>query len=194
MADSNFAQQTGAVLQSLPIDELISAPLLAAIAAQVKASAAYVAFVRNVGLVDGKAVMVAIDYSEDILDGSGTVTGTRRRSMNIPLLAMVSHPNVNIDTIDINFEVTVDTSEATQSDSSMEGAFEASAGWAVFSVKVSGKASHSSSQTRKTDTRAKYSIGIKAKRDGPPEGMMRVLDALTDEACRSRLISPTTQA
>lgn len=183
----NIGQAVGGALQALPIDKMISAPLMAAIGAQIRASHAYKEFVETVGLENGKAVMIPFDYEEDIVDEAGNITGTRSRHMKVPLLALVSHPNLNIEEVDIDFEMTIEASEEDHSSTSGEGGFEAKIGWGPFSVKVHGKVSHKSEQTRKTDTRAKYSIHVGAKRAGPPEGMMRVLDALVDEATRPKI-------
>jgi hypothetical protein len=183
---ANIGQAVGGALQSLPIDKMISAPLMAAIAAQVRASHAYKEFVETVGLENGKAVMIPFEYEEDIIDEAGNVVDTRVRKMSVPLLALVSHPNLNVEEVQIDFEMTIETSEEDHSSTSGEGGFEAKIGWGPFSVKVHGKVSHKSEQTRKTDTRAKYSISVLAKRAGPPEGMMRVLDAMVDEATRAK--------
>lgn len=188
MADTpNIGQAVGGALTALPIDKMISAPLMAAIKAQVQASHAYKDFIETVGMSDGKAVMVPFEYTEDQVDGQGNVTGTRTRHMLVPLLALVSHPNVNVDEVNIGFEMTIESSQEEHSSTSGEGGFEAKIGWGPFSVSVHGKVSHKSEQTRKTDTRAKYSIDVKATRAGPPEGMMRVLDALIDEATRPKI-------
>ena len=80
-----------------------------------------------------------------------------------------------------------ETSEEQKSSTSGEASLEAKIGWGPFSVKIHGKVSHHKEQTRKTDTRAKYTINVAAKRAGPPEGMMRVLDAMVDEAARPKL-------
>jgi hypothetical protein len=187
MAQSNIGQATGAALQSLPIHKMISAPLMAAIQAQVQASHAYKDFVETVGLENGRAVMIPFEYTEDQVDEAGNVVSTITRKMSVPLLALVSHPNINVEEIDIEFEMTIETQESEHSETSGEGGFEAKIGWGPFSVKVHGKVSHKSEQTRKTDTRAKYSISVRGKRAGPPEGMMRVLDAMVDEATRPKI-------
>jgi len=192
MADApNIGQAVGGALQALPIDRMISAPLMAAIAAQVQASHAYTEFIKTVGMENGKAVMIPFEYEEDKLDAQGNVVGTIQRHMKVPLLAIVSHPNVNVEQIDIGFEMTIEASEEEHSETAGEGGFEAAIGWGPFKVKLHGKVSHKTEQTRKTDTRAKYTINVQAKRAGPPEGMMRVLDALVDEATRPKIGSAT---
>lgn len=189
---TNIGSAVGSTLQSLPIDTMIAGPLLAAVAAQIRASHAYKEFVETVGLEDGKPVMIPFEYVEDVLNSEGAVVDQRVRKFSVPLLALVSHPNVNIDTVAIEFDLTIENLEQSTSSTQGEAGIEGSAGWGPFSVKIHGKVSHKSEQTRKTDTRAKYSIKVSASRSGPPEGMMRVLDALVDEAARPRIPSGST--
>lgn len=188
MAEPTIPEIMGGTLQAMPIDQLISAPLLATINAQIQQSKAYIDFVKTVGIDDnGKAVLVDFE-----VDSSLTAVGQPGQTlkMRVPLLALVTHPNVNIETVEVDFDVTVEVSESRQSETAGDVALAAQMGWGPISVKVSGKASHKSAQTRSTDTRAKYSFKVTAGRAGPPEGMMRVLDAMVDYATRP-LPAPT---
>lgn len=69
----------------------------------------------------------------------------------------------------------------------------ASLGWGPFKLNVKGSVSHKSSQTRKTDTRARYAFNTTLKRQDPPEAMMRVIDFLTEAATKPVLAKDATQ-
>jgi hypothetical protein len=174
----------GSVINALPLDRMISGPLQAMITAQIQASKAYADFLLGVCIKDGKAVSVEFEYDEVLVDTEGQYKGTMTRTMRIPLLAAISHPNIGIEEGTIDFELEVSQSEEQHSSTEAEGSFEASMGWGPFSVKVSGKVSHKSEQTRKTDTRAKYSIHTKIKRLDPPEALLRVIDFITDASTK----------
>ncbi len=174
----------GSVINALPIDRMISGPLNAMITAQVSASRQYADFLMNVCIRDGKALQVQFDYDETLVDTQGNVTGVAQKTMRVPLLAVVTHPNINVEDGSVDFELEISQSEEDKSSTDAEASLEASAGWGPFSVKISGKVSHHQEQTRKTDTRAKYSFHTSIKRAGPPEGMMRVIDFLTDAATK----------
>jgi hypothetical protein len=174
----------GSVINALPIDKMIGTPLMAMLTAQVTASKAYADFIMTVGIKDGKAVMVQFDYDETLVNEKGEVTGVLKKTMRVPLLAVITHPNVNIEEGNVSFEVTISQSSSDSSSTEAAGSFEAKFGWGPFSVSVHGSASHKSAQTRSSDTRAKYSFDVKIKRDGPPEGMMRVLEFLTNAATK----------
>ncbi|MCG7544380.1 DUF2589 domain-containing protein [Pseudoalteromonas sp. MM17-2] len=185
----------GSVINALPLDRMIGGPLHAMITAQVQASRAYAEFLMTVCIKDGKAVNVEFEYDETQVDTEGNFKGTIRKTMRVPLLAAITHPNICVEEGSIDFELEVTQSEESHSETSAEGGFEAKMGWGPFSVKVHGKVSHKSEQTRKTDTRAKYSIHTAVKRQGPPEALMRVIDFLTDAATKPVVIgdgSPTS--
>ena len=199
MADdaNNAITAAGAAFNAMPIEYMVSSPILAAVKAQIMSSRAYIDFIREVGFDSktGKLAMVEFEVDEQQIGANGQVTGSRSKKIRVPLLAVVTHPSVNVETVTVDFEMTVESSMEDRSSTESEGGFDATIGWAFIKVKVHGKVSHKSEQTRKTDTRAKYSFHIEAKRSGPSEGMSRVLDYLVDEATRpaiTQAAAPTT--
>ena len=87
----------GGVIAALPLDKMITGPLMAMIQAQVAASKAYADFLMGVCIQDGKAVSVQFDYDETLVDEQGIYKGTVSKTMRIPLLAAISHPNITIE-------------------------------------------------------------------------------------------------
>jgi hypothetical protein len=178
----------GAVMSSLPMDHMIAGPLLACIQAEIRSGKMYADWVQSVGMDENKkAIMIDFEYSEDVLDGQGNIASTNVRKFKIPLLAILQHPSIGVERATVDFEMTVETSEASHSSTEGEGSFEAKAGWGPFSVKISGKVSHKSEQTRKTDTRSKYSFHVDVVHRGPTECMQRVMDHITDASIRPAL-------
>lgn len=182
--DPNF---TGSVINALPIDKMISGPLNAMITAQVSASKSYADFLQSVCIKDGKALQLSFDYDETVVDQEGNYQGILQRSMRIPLMAAIEHPNLSIEEGTVDFELEVSSAEATSSSTEAGAELEASVGWGPVSAKLTGRVSHKSEQTRSSDTRAKYSFHTSIRRQPPPEALMRVIDFLTDAATK-----PTT--
>lgn len=174
----------GSVLNALPLEDMISGPLQAMIKSQIQASKSYADFLLQVCIKEGTAVAIQFDYDETITNEQGVVQGVQKKTMRIPLMAAISHPNICIEEGTIDFELEVSQSEKNDSSTDAEGTLEGSLGWGPFSVKVTGRVSHKSAQTRSTDTRAKYSIHTQIKRQAPPEALMRVIDFLTDAATK----------
>ncbi len=185
---------TGSVINALPIDRMIAGPLNAMIKAQVAASRQYADFLMNVCLTapqnggERKALNVQFDYDETLVDHEGNVQTVHQKTMRVPLLAVLTHPTINVEEGSVDFELEINQAEETHSETEAEGGFEASAGWGPFKVSIHGKVSHHTEQTRKTDTRAKYSIHTAIKRSGPPEALMRVIDFLTDAATKPTVL------
>lgn len=183
----------GSVINALPLDRMIAGPLQAMIQAQVQASKSYADFLMGVCIQEGKAVSVQFDYDETLVDDQGVYKGTVTKHMRIPLLAAISHPNITIEEGNIDFELTISQQAESTQQTSGEGSFAASMGWGPFNVSIKGSASHTSSQTRKTDTRARYAISTRVVRQGPPEALMRVIDFLT-EAATKPIVMPNATA
>ncbi|MEC4024373.1 DUF2589 domain-containing protein [Pseudomonas fulva] len=183
----------GSVINALPMDRMIAGPLQAMVQAQVTASKSYADFLMQVCVQDGKAVAIQFDYDETIVDEQGQPQGVVKKTLQVPLMAAITHPNIAIENGTVEFELVVNQmSEATSArDMNAEGA--ASLGWSPFKLNVKGSVSHKSSQTRKTDTRARYAFNTTLKRQDPPEAMMRVIDFLTEAATKPIIAKDVTQ-
>ncbi|POE00633.1 DUF2589 domain-containing protein [Pectobacterium odoriferum] len=184
--DSQFI---GSVINALPLENMISGPLQAMINAQVQASKAYTDFLLSVCIQNNKAVAIQFDYDETLIDKSGVAKGVVTKTMRIPLIAAITHPIISIEEGTIDFELEVTQSESLSNDVGEDGNLAASLGWGAFKVKMAGRVSHKSTQTRTTDTRAKYSIHTQVKRQPAPEALMRVIDFLTDAATKPSIPS-----
>lgn len=183
----------GSVMNALPLDRMISGPLQAMIQAQVSDSKSYADFLMGVCIQDGKAVAIQFDYEETLTDEQGVYQGTVAKKMQIPLLAAITHPNIAIEEGNIEFELTISQQAESSSETGGSAEFGASIGWGPFKMSVKGQVSHKSTQTRKTDTRARYAFNTRVKRQDPPEALMRVIDFLTDAATKPVML-PNTEA
>ncbi|UVL63481.1 DUF2589 domain-containing protein [Pseudomonas sp. B21-032] len=182
----------GSVMNALPLDRMISGPLQAMIQAQISASKSYADFLMGVCIQNGKAVAIQFDYDETVTDEQGVYKGTVTKKMQIPLLAAVTHPNIVIEEGNIEFELTISQQAESTEESGKEASFGASLGWGKFRLNVKGQVSHKSTQTRKTDTRARYAFNTKVRRQDPPEALMRVIDFLTDAATKPVVMADAT--
>ncbi|WP_414707188.1 DUF2589 domain-containing protein [Pseudomonas sp. UBA4617] len=182
----------GSVINSLPMDRMIAGPLQAMVQAQVTASKSYADFLMQVCIQDGKAVAIQFDYDETIVDEQGEYKGVVSKTMKVPLLAAITHPNIAIEEGKVEFELTIQQSAEDTSSSDRSGEMAASLGWGPFKLSMKGSISHKSTQTRKTDTRARYAFNTTIKRQDPPEALMRVIDFLTDAATKPTVVQSAT--
>lgn len=180
----------GGIINQLPIEKMIAAPLLATIKAQSQMSHLLAQYVQDVGIDEnGNVRMVTMKYNERTINESGDVD-TSERYIQAPFLALTGIPNLAIEDVNVSFDLEVSTVEedksVTKEDATLNTEYKSI--WTPVTAKFAGSVSHSSDQTRRTDTRAKYSFNVNARKQGTPEGLMRILDTVTNAVA-----NPTTQ-
>lgn len=175
--------EIGETINSLPIEHMVAAPIIAAIKAQKEASAMLADFLNTVALdKNGKARMLTFEYSQETADTSdGSKSQYQKRYIQAPFVALSGIPNIAVETVQVDFELEVNTSDesksTTESNSKVEGE---SRFFFTPKINFSASLSHKSEQTRKTDTRAKYSFHVEARKQEQPEALMRIIDVITN--------------
>ena len=128
-----------------------------------------------------------IDVSLDRLTNSSTTGEVAHvnQKIQMPMISLVNIPNFAMDTMEIDFVMSVgqtssntDTSSSSSdSSSSASASGGASWGWghvsASASHSVSGHVAASKTNTRSTDFSAKYEVHATAKQLPPAEGMAK---------------------
>jgi hypothetical protein len=197
MADQlvNMSSQFG----GLPMDQLIGGPLKAACSAQVLLAKASADFIKDVGLdtaaTGGAMSARTVDFSfnKPVQDPDGT-TKLEKVDLQVPLLAIVNTPSLSVKEVDVNFtmEVKSSTSSKTTSDTKAELTAHAKYNAGLFScdVTIHGSVANHSENSRKSDNSAKYDVKVVARDDGPPEGLMKVLDMLNDAIAPTQGVAP----
>ena len=165
---SNIANQ----FTGLPIETLISAPLVAAAEGQKSLAATTANFITEVGMdKNGNTKSVAFTYED------------------VPLLSIINIPSLCVDSIDIEFQMEVSAQSANKSSTDASAELTAKAGFGCYSASFTGKVSHHSENSRSSDTSAKYSVSVKGKQE-KPEGLMKVLDMLNKSIGKQKDSAP----
>ena len=171
----------------LPMKDLIGGPLQAACDAQNMLAAATANFIKDVGMkkaADGSMDALTVDFSfqrpgNPDKDGKPTIENV---DLKVPILAIVNTPNLSIKETEIKFTMSVASSDSSKNTSdsaaSMDG--EAKMDFGIYSAKISihGSVASHSENARASDNSAKYDVRVLARDDGPPEGLMKMLDML----------------
>lgn len=175
--------EIGEIVNSLPIEHMVAAPIIAAVKAQKEVSGMLAEFLHSVALdKDGNARMVTFKYGQETTDSSGNTT-YEDRYIQAPLVALTGIPNLAVENVQVNFELEVTTADTNTSKT--EGSTSASGKLGFFltpKVNFNASLSHSSEQTRKTDTRAKYSFHVEARKQEQPEALMRIVEVMVNAA------------
>ena len=183
--------------QGLPISELIVDPLVSAAKGQKKLAGVTLDFVSQIGFEPDpddpkKTRTKTVDVEvERLIKGKTTPL---KQMVKMPLLTMVTIPNLSISDVKVHFDMEVkshsqhtethDDTEENQSGSevhaSVSGHF-----WGIgFQAGGSHHNSHTgtvtthSENTRSTDFSARYSIDVEATQNPPAEGLARFTQML----------------
>tara|TARA_R110002020_G_scaffold465790_1_gene687808 strand:- start:174 stop:758 length:585 start_codon:yes stop_codon:yes gene_type:complete len=173
----------------LPMDQLIGGPLKAACNAQTLLAKASSDFIQEVGLdtdATGKimaARTVDFSFNKPVQAPDGTTT-MEKVDLQVPLLAIINTPSLSIKEAEVRFTMEVKSSTSSKKTSDTKADLTAhakyNAGFFSCDVTIHGSVANHSENSRKSDNSAKYDVKVIARDDGPPEGLMKVLDMLND--------------
>lgn len=182
------------IVNSLPIEKMVAAPLVAAVKAQSEMSLSLAHFIQDVGIDDqGNMRMVTLKYDQTVTNPSDPAkTTTETRYVQAPFLAMTGLPNLAVESADIAFDLEVKTAEEEVNKNKEDATVttDYKSWWSPVTAKFTGTVTHSSEQTRSTDTRAKYSFNISARKQGTPEAFLRIIDAVTNSVANPTASEP----
>lgn len=190
MATINTApsQVATSALESLPLENIIGAPLDACIKAQAQAAQTSARFIHEVGLQskddngEYQAINVAFTF----------VQNGRLTRLNIPLLTIVPIPYIAIQDIDVAFKANINAASSSSDETTSNTEYNAELsgggrwGWGLFGVNLNLKGAVSSKRDSRATQDSKYcveytmDIGIHAGQDSMPGGMAKVLEILNN--------------
>lgn len=162
----------------LDMEQLIGGPLSAAASASSQLANSTADFINKVGFdADGKVRTVAFAYQQRSVNEDGT-SNLDEMKVDVPMLAIVPIPNLQIDEVNILFDMEVKQSERSESSKDLSASMTGSMNLGIIKVSVTGSVSAHSSNTRSSDNSAKYHVDVRATNHGTPEGLARVLDMM----------------
>ena len=176
----------------LPIEDLIVAPFIGAAKGQRALAHETLSFVEDLAFTgkenkDGSKQANIIEVGLDRLTNSQTTGQVQNvnQKIQMPVISLVNIPNFAMDTMEIDFVMSVgqtssntDTSSKS-TDTTTKASVSGGASWGWGSVKasashsVTGHVAASKSNTRGTDFSAKYEVHATAKQLPPAEGMAK---------------------
>ncbi|MCH5339297.1 MAG: DUF2589 domain-containing protein [Acetatifactor sp.] len=162
----------------LQMDQLIGAPLRAAADASLQLANSTADFINKVGFDNGgKVRTVAFAYQKRSTNDDGT-SNLDEMKVDVPMLAIVPIPNLQVDEVNILFDMEVKQSERQESNTDLSASVTGTMNFGIVKVSVTGSVSSHQSNTRSSDNSAKYHVDVRATNHGIPEGLARVLDMM----------------
>lgn len=162
----------------LDMEQLIGAPSRATADASAQLANSTADFINRVGFdKDGKVRTVSFGYQSRSVNEDGT-SNLDEMKVAVPMLAIVPIPNLQVDEVNILFDMEVKQSERKEDSTDVGSSFSGSAKLGFVKVNVTGNVSAHQSNTRSSDNSAKYHVDVRASNHGTPEGLARVLDMM----------------
>lgn len=162
----------------LDMEQLIGAPLRAAADASTQLANSTAEFINRVGFdKEGKVRTVAFGYQRRSANEDGT-SNLDEMKVDIPMLAIVPIPNLQVDEVNVLFDMEVKQSERQESAMDLSASITGTVNLGIVKVSVTGSISAHQANTRSSDNSAKYHVDVRATNHGTPEGLARVLDMM----------------
>lgn len=160
------------------MDQLIGGPLRAAADANAHLANSTADFINKVGFDNkGNVRNVMFGYQKRTANEDGT-SNLDELKVAVPILAIVPIPNLQVDEVNILFDMEVKQSQREEESMDMSASLDASLKIWPVKVNVTGSVSSHQSNTRSSDNSAKYHVDVRATNHGIPEGLARVLDMM----------------
>ena len=164
---------------SLPIRELIANPFKAACQSQVLLADEFLNYVDMLAFEDdGSTKILDFKLDQTVKDGTTGEVTVMPITVRAPILGLVPIPSLLIDSITVDFTMSVTTSDSRTNTSSREASLAVSGSWWGASVAFKGSVKSSEERTRSTDQTATYTVNVAASQQPPAEGMSKLMDII----------------
>lgn len=171
---SFFSQLTG-----IPIDYLISTPLISTARANMALAEVMTEFIDELGFDDkGNTRIVSFQLTRPYQDPVTKAVKTQTITVNAPLLGLVPIPALLVQTATVDLTVEISNQVGSTSNQSTSTQLQVGANWGWGNASFTGSYSCSTQQTRQTNQSAKYEVTVNAQQQPTPEGMSRLMDVM----------------
>ena len=164
----------------LPMEELISAPLIAVSEVQQQITASTLDFYNKIAFEgDAETRCLEFDLKRPVM-GPGDIR-EQEVKVKAPFLGLGPIPSLLIDDVNIDFQMEVTDALTSKSSENVDMSADVTPKWFGSSVSVQGKVRTSRENTRSTDQNAKYQVSVPARQQSQTEGLSKLMDIM--ESC-----------
>ena len=195
-------------LTSLPLRQMLAAPMTAAIQAQALAAKSTIDFIQHVGFVPAQsadpnanpprpkatqAELLNVEFNYTVPDHSVKPPGESKYKISAPLLSIIPIPYLRISDMSIDFTYNINTVQSADTTDANKSALDttvtADAGflWWGVSTTIKGSISHDTTDTTHSSVTqdSTLHIHVNAVQDKMPGGLAIILSAITDAVAKS---------
>lgn len=105
-------------------------------------------------------------------------TENKKVTVKAPFLGLASIPSLQIDRVDVDFQMEVTDSNKETDKQSDEASTNISSKWFGVNAGISGKVSSSRENTRSNDQTAKYQVNVSASQQPQTEELSKLMDIM----------------
>jgi len=178
--------QPAAEFQALPLEYIVSAPLVAAVRAQSAVAETTRNFIESMLYEEnGKKKPVVVEFSAVIKDSPGGEDAKKGHEVSIsaPLLSIVPVPHLRIDSITTNFKYEITQTIKKSNEKEAEAKLNVKTGAALspwVSASLEGRVSSKSSEESVMNRSGTLEITVHASEAPLPEGLAKILGLLSN--------------
>ena len=157
----------------LPMDKLISAPLIVVSETQQQLTASTLDFYNKIAFEgDAETRCLEFDLKRPVAE-RGDI-GMQEVHVKAPFLGLVPIPSLLIDDVDVNFQMEVTDASASKNTENAD----VTPNWFGTHVNVQGKVVTSRENTRSNDQTAKYQVSVASSQQQQTEGLSKLMDIM----------------
>ncbi|MFT7151161.1 MAG: hypothetical protein ACI82Q_003038 [Nonlabens sp.] len=167
-----------AEFSKIPLDFIISAPLMTTIEAHKTAAQTTLDFVKSMATADP----VDFEFEETVTDAAGVIK-VQKRSMKVPMLALVKVPSLNFDSLSVSFQYNISqvvteknaTNKAAKAEIATKGLLAKFVG-----ASLNGSISNTSSNENTVNRGGTLDIKLHVSESALPAGLQKVINAMVE--------------
>jgi len=177
--------QPAAEFQALPLEYIVSAPLVAAVRAQSAVAETTRNFIESMLYEEnGKKKPVVVEFTAALKDSEGADSTKKGQEVTIsaPMLSIVPIPHLRIDSITTNFKYEISQTSKKSNEKEAEAKLNVKTGAALspwVSASLEGRVSSKSSSESVMNRSGTLEITVHASEAPMPEGLAKVLGLLS---------------
>lgn len=182
---STSAANLTSELNNIDFRKMIGGPLQAVVDAQVASALSTVNFIKEVGFKKSatggadELVMVPFTHERQDVGPDGKPLEKKTVGITVPLLAMLPIPSLRIEHVIIDFNVKLNSVEASSQSTALGVSASVGGGFGPVNFKVSASFQRKTSTSVEVKKEYALQVSVKAVQDEIPAGLEKVLNALT---------------
>ena len=176
--DSNVSVSPAEFAQ-IPLDFIISTPLLTTINAHQVAAATTLDFINKLN-DPTKSVEFDTQVTQTDENGTGKTAG---KKIKVPLLALVKVPSLNFDSLSVSFTYNISQVHVEKANTESKAALDVGTTGVLskfVNAKLTGSVSHTSSRENTASRGGTLEVKVHVSESELPAGLKKVINAITD--------------